>query len=334
MIRRIEIENFRLFERLVVEDLGRVNIIIGENNAGKTALLEAMAFAEVPAGLVVATNAQGVRTRGPVDHSDFDGVWSPFFRDLDAARGFRIATQDVSVAVRAADASQHAGYTWGLVWRIATERETLEAVALPGLQEMFLSAEDGAAHPNGTAKQRVRTIAGSPHLNDVFAKWMDQIMRDGRDDELLRMVQDVVPDIVSLQFLANSVLAAKGLANKKPLPISQFGDGSQRAVEIAAAMIDPGTLLTIDEVENGFHFKAMPPLWHWLQSSTLKQKTQLAVTTHRDECVLAACNAFKDANDDDIRVIRLDREGSQVRAVVYTRDLALDSFAFGVEIRA
>ena len=36
------IENFRLFDELTVEPLARVNLIAGQNNAGKTALLEAL----------------------------------------------------------------------------------------------------------------------------------------------------------------------------------------------------------------------------------------------------------------------------------------------------
>ncbi len=42
MYRSFSIENFRLFDRLKVEPLSRVNLIAGENNVGKTALLEAI----------------------------------------------------------------------------------------------------------------------------------------------------------------------------------------------------------------------------------------------------------------------------------------------------
>src|SRR5438270_3055843 len=34
--------NFRVFHRVTIEPLGRINLIIGRNNSGKTALLEAM----------------------------------------------------------------------------------------------------------------------------------------------------------------------------------------------------------------------------------------------------------------------------------------------------
>ena len=38
----LEIKGYRCFEHLTIEKLGRVNLIVGENNVGKTALLEAL----------------------------------------------------------------------------------------------------------------------------------------------------------------------------------------------------------------------------------------------------------------------------------------------------
>lgn len=38
----LEIKNFRLFKHLKIERLGRVNLIVGKNGVGKTALLEAI----------------------------------------------------------------------------------------------------------------------------------------------------------------------------------------------------------------------------------------------------------------------------------------------------
>ncbi len=42
MIPSFEIKNYRLFKHLTIEKLGRVNLITGKNNVGKTALLEAL----------------------------------------------------------------------------------------------------------------------------------------------------------------------------------------------------------------------------------------------------------------------------------------------------
>src|SRR5208337_2555972 len=58
MIRSIDIENFRCFEKLTLGDLTRVNVVTGSNASGKSALLEAIylgANATAPAFQTVAT---------------------------------------------------------------------------------------------------------------------------------------------------------------------------------------------------------------------------------------------------------------------------------------
>ena len=42
MYKTFRVKNFRCFKDLQINDLGRVNLIAGKNNTGKTALLEAM----------------------------------------------------------------------------------------------------------------------------------------------------------------------------------------------------------------------------------------------------------------------------------------------------
>ena len=42
MLKSFQISNFRLFEKLEVKKLGRVNLIVGKNNSGKSTFLEAL----------------------------------------------------------------------------------------------------------------------------------------------------------------------------------------------------------------------------------------------------------------------------------------------------
>ena len=42
MITDLHIKNFRLFEEFKIDNLARVNLIVGKNNVGKSTLLEAV----------------------------------------------------------------------------------------------------------------------------------------------------------------------------------------------------------------------------------------------------------------------------------------------------
>ena len=44
MIRELTLENFRAFRALHLAGLGRVNLLVGANNSGKTSVLEGVAF--------------------------------------------------------------------------------------------------------------------------------------------------------------------------------------------------------------------------------------------------------------------------------------------------
>ena len=42
MLRSLKIENFRCFQNFELQQLGRINLLVGKNNSGKTSILEAV----------------------------------------------------------------------------------------------------------------------------------------------------------------------------------------------------------------------------------------------------------------------------------------------------
>ena len=42
MLKSVKIENFRGFKSFELQQLGRINLLVGENNSGKTSILEAV----------------------------------------------------------------------------------------------------------------------------------------------------------------------------------------------------------------------------------------------------------------------------------------------------
>ena len=89
MIRSIDVRNFRCFERLQIDDCERINVIVGDNGSGKTALLEALFLAlGTTTELVVRYRQQrglGGAYSGPSRRVE-EAIWRDFFYKRDWRR--------------------------------------------------------------------------------------------------------------------------------------------------------------------------------------------------------------------------------------------------------
>jgi len=94
MLRAIQIDRYRGVPRCVAQGLGRVNLVIGKNDCGKTAFMEALELAdeaENAAHILVywQQHRLGRTTRG----HDFERFWRPMFFGCDAKAGFSISVE-------------------------------------------------------------------------------------------------------------------------------------------------------------------------------------------------------------------------------------------------
>src|SRR6266446_2395127 len=93
MFQNLNITNFRCLGGLLLSPLGRINIIAGKNNTGKTAVLEAIYLHCNPAGCDLAVNINKARgIENPV--TDVDSVCSWLFTNRAASTGLWVASQD------------------------------------------------------------------------------------------------------------------------------------------------------------------------------------------------------------------------------------------------
>ncbi len=88
MYTSFSIENFRLFDQLTVEPLARVNLIAGQNNAGKTALLEAI---WLHSGQNTPDLAQRINIWRGLPTSEPGELFSELFRDYQTDLPIKLA---------------------------------------------------------------------------------------------------------------------------------------------------------------------------------------------------------------------------------------------------
>ncbi len=89
MLQRLCISNFRGLRDVKVDDLGRINLVTGRNNAGKTTLLEALFLLVGAANARMAFNPHVIRGWRPGIPPRWiaETYWKPLFSGLDIDRG-------------------------------------------------------------------------------------------------------------------------------------------------------------------------------------------------------------------------------------------------------
>lgn len=353
MITSAQIARFRGIRDLMVDGLGRVNLIIGKNDCGKTGFMEALQIGDGARNAAHYLYAsQRHRLRRGLLHNDFEQFWRPFFFNLDAKLGFTIAVSDSETGWRRLEVRQGAtpdetisdkddssdladeenpiGFT---SWSIELHLQMGETLSK---QQIVATANHLRLPPNLGVIGSFWVDPGAS-VGSAEVRFVSELKQTGRDGELLELLREVDSRLSGIELLSprgNTAELFVRLDKETPLlPLSLMGDGFQRCLEIGAGTAHNWPTMFIDEVENGLHHLALEPLWRWLAIISRQRNLQVFATTHSEECIRAACRAFGGLQDEGLRVIRLDRLESGTRAVIYDRTMLETAVRTDTEIR-
>lgn len=340
------IENFRGIERLTVEGLGRVNLIIGKNNSGKTALMEALWALECEEEAAEAlSDSQSQRMPGG-DEGDFEGFWRPLFRGGDAERGFtvlarRLDSTELKLTMHQPRGSGSHGSPLAVGGRRLSNWTLDYEFQKDGKREQFKVTRRAkeVIYPDASEKgmQAAWFSTGFPDHQEVISA-LSKLKQQGRDGEVRDLLRWLDKKVDGLEILSptgtRAAIFVRVSGEPKMLPLEAMGEGVQRCLVIGTALAaEEFSLAAVDEIENGLHHSALGAVWKWLAAVSDSRGIQVFATTHSEECVQAACQAFTELGDNGLKVIRLDRQEHETVAKVYDRDLVAAAQRMDIEIR-
>lgn len=370
------IENFRLFDKLTVEPLARVNLIAGQNNAGKTALLEAL---WLHSGQNNPEPAQRINFWRGLLGSEPNELFSNLFRGYRTnlpikliAKGngdgkvqtLTITTEPRTESAMPLTSAFHAGpqprrsqseniSDTEICFRYTDEdgnefsaRAWVESTPLP----FELPVPPGFRLEGNLAALRVeRESSGGYHRGSVFMQSLGRIAlpelatRFGRAEigghlsdveNALQIVEPRLRRLTAIPSAEGPALIYGDVGTGRIMPVALMGSGFARLLELTLAFeeVHNGSIL-IDEIENGLHYSVLKGVWRAINRLSQKFNVQAFATTHSYECMAAARDAFKEAEDDDLLIHRISRRDDGIVANTYSfegLDFTLD---YGAEIR-
>lgn len=322
-IDRLAIESFRGINNLELNDLSSINILTGDNNCGKTSILEIIRSFSQPDALdtwrsLTRKDLKGSLRAGMSLHEGFCDLF-----DINAEQ------KSISYTIYGEGGKEHLLVCGQISEEEITEEEYAEKMGVyyeRGSREEqiseivtklslsvylndscilqkeiydgqntfrgYLNERDKKYTKNITYISPVRHAEGSLYLSQVL---------DNPDlyEEMLQVLKAYDEDILSINYDADSQNSSRGVykvlskAHKKALPLNVYGDGMKKAVLMMSAVIRAKDgILLLDEFESAIHTSAMDKTFKWILETCKKLNVQVFMTSHSKEAIdkVLKCN--------------------------------------------
>jgi AAA15 family ATPase/GTPase len=353
MYRSFTIKNFRGFHDFTLDSLERVNLIAGQNNVGKTALLEAI-FLHIGyhnPRLVLTINAWRGIKRFKLDTEE---VWGSFFYDYNTHSVIELVGQDTEAHESTLQIYLTAPETTQLAPTETEETISASITAAQPISELRLEYQDQAGQPttarafvNGDSIQIESQPKPTQSASGVFLSTHERFLQEeaerfskleavNRQHEIVKALKVLEPrlDRLAILVLGRIPIIHGDVGIGRLLPVPMMGEGMRKLLSIMLdiASSEHGVIL-IDEIENGIHYSVMTKVWTAIAQAARAADVQIFATTHSWECITAAHQAFADSGTYDFRLHRLDRVDDSIQAVTYSQTMLDTAIKTGLEVR-
>jgi len=335
-IKNIEIRNFKCFEDFKAEGFGRVNLIGGKNNVGKTAFMEAC-YLSIPQ---YKTNN---------DDKIIDFFWKLTLfninRDgINLKNRFRWKDDDITefiqiinhLNIKRMDLDENEYY---LNVESRRNRLSFKQFKRPSLllekPSKFYSTTELTDFLNFNIKNKNYSTgfisSSSSYSNSLLEELISCLKEEFKYEDL----NDIIYDLFGFDKIDILRGIPKILKDNHFFPLKDFGQGIKSFIYIIASiLIGKDEVIFIDEIENGIHYSILDELWKIILTISKQQNVQVFATTHSKECIESYARVVEELNDKDITFIKLGKNRKdEIKAMIYPYEWFVDSIEQEEEVR-
>ena len=364
MYSSIRISGYRGLDSFTMEGLGRVNLLVGTNNCGKTSILECIELLRSSGNRNVLPAILGRRGEwgylGDEDRRVYVEV-SHLFSNRNLQRKVSIEADRTSTADFP---------VWNDKLFLSIERNQQTQLELQEqtpittdgnsvLRMNWLSADDEFDAPltiegflpmpgrlmrvrDGSNKAVQFIGTNGISAMEVVRLFDDLVLTENEEyvTQALRMIEPRIERIASVaserwplfrEAPSGVFLKLEGVADR--IPIGSVGDGMWRMLGLALALANAeGGILLVDEIDTGLHYSVMGNMWRMVSKRAAALDVQVFATTHSRDCYQSLATIVdSEFPSPQVTIQRIDR--SRERAVRFSNDEVVAAAARGIEVR-
>lgn len=366
-ISKIYIESFRGIKALELNDLLPINILTGDNNNGKTSVLEVLQSLESPGDFRLWRSLirKDLRTTPIRGMSFYEGFYDLF--DINSSEkklDYTIEVNKIKThVVLSADEteeemteeefmnlqgmfmskeereniSENVQIVPKLEMKIELNGETIETDNVYEGQRSYMPKSQRIL---GGHERKIIYISPTRHAEgDIY---LSQVLNNPElYEQMLFVLKEFDEDIVSINYdydrnraVGRGVYKILSKSHKKALPLNVYGDGMKKAVLLMSAVIAAKDgILLLDEFETAIHTSAMDKTFKWILETCMKLNVQVFLTSHSKEAIDKILKCSPDLmNQIAVYTLYKDDDGTSVRRLAGRKAIEVQD-EMGLELR-
>jgi AAA15 family ATPase/GTPase len=274
-LRSFKVKNFKRFESFEMDNLGQFNLIVGDNNVGKTSLLEALLVCK-PAWIFfnrLLTAMSYRKFKEGLYYGDISTYeYRKGFESGNSKIYFRLESVDKTVQILNIVFNRHEGVI------------TIEGI--PGDSSRYTLSDRASINQNYNTPF-VPFFKG--HDEDLTKFYRDLQISKSKKENFIKALKIIIPDIQNIELSiekTNNYLIIYQEHIDATIPLAFFGDGALKVFRLLAEIIlNKDGRLMIDEIDTGIHFSRFKGFWKTILLAAKQNNVQLFMTTHNEECI-------------------------------------------------
>lgn len=313
----VSINQFRGLKNITLDKCSKINMIVGDNNGGKTSILEAVAilgsnnprdllrisrfrrlnYARINDFLYLFPNKtdeisiDAATNEGPISIKADYSVEELFISDLE---------KNEKRIMKYGRLSEN-GVFHRFSIRLNRNRNRLSFEFDDTNQFIF------GGLPTRNQTNRIVYVSPFEHFN-VSTFEFSSIAKNSEYKEIfIELLKLFDKEIEDVMLLENDPYGSRDLYIKKfgcdPTPVSSYGDGTKKAISLAMNIVGARNgVLLLDEIETSLHHSYFDDIFRFLLKTATHFNVQVFVTTHSSETIRALLNINAENKEDMIRI--------------------------------